>query len=180
MTHPDDGPDVTLLVTAERRRCEDAGEARADHDRGVRRLARAVVAGTLSTLPNGTRLEGCMSIDATIARANRYLNGTTTSDVADVLKWREELRSGGQPVGARALSRKLAERLIAGDEMRADEVDAIWKACKQDEAFSYARRVLARLRAATSNITPAKPGSRVSSPQKLQEQAAMKIGRAHV
>jgi len=116
-----------------------------------------------------------MSINDTILRANDYLKGRGTPDVGDVLAWRKELRSGGQPALARGLSRKLAERFIAGNEMRFDEADAIWKACKTDEAFSYARRVLGRLisSALHKNITPAKAGVEVSSAQKLLEQAAL-------
>ncbi len=112
-------------------------------------------------------------IDATMQRATLFLEGRT-SDAKDVLAWRKQLRTHGQPVLARALSRILAEQFIQGTALTEDEVDDLWKACKTDEAFSQARRVLKRRRASAANILPARPGSPPPpTAQKLREQAAL-------
>ena len=84
-----------------------------------------------------------MAETTTTADAKRYLEGGF-ADADRVLKWREDLRAQGAPALARALSRRLAERFIGGEALTAKQVDAIWDACKADEAFSHARRVLKR------------------------------------
>lgn len=108
----------------------------------------------------------------TVQRARRYLE-SGTSDPKDVLAMRQQLRTHGHPVLSRALSRKLAERFIAGTSMAMDEVDQLWKACKADEAFSHARRVLKRRRTGAPNIVAPPPGYQPPSAQKLREQAAL-------
>src|SRR3954468_1277169 len=84
-----------------------------------------------------------MAETTTTAAARRYLDGGF-ADVDQVLEWRTQLRDQGAPVLARALSRRLAERFIGGEALSAAQADAIWRACKADEAFSQARRVLKR------------------------------------
>ena len=84
-----------------------------------------------------------MAETTTTADARRYLDGGF-ADVDQVLEWRRQLRDQGAPALARALSRRLAERFIGGDALSAAQADAIWRACKADEAFSQARRVLTR------------------------------------
>jgi predicted acylesterase/phospholipase RssA len=87
-----------------------------------------------------------------IANANRFLEGTLVVDLKDVLEWRKHLRRAKEPALARKLSCKLAEDFIAGKEMSECDVDTLWKACKTDEAFSHARRVLHRRRTNAKNI----------------------------
>ena len=111
-------------------------------------------------------------INETVQHARCYLE-TGASDAKDVLAWREQLRQHGQPVLARALSRRLAERFIAGMSLTVEEVDKLWKACKTDEAFSHARRVLNRRRASAENILAARSDYQPPSAQKLREQAAL-------
>jgi predicted acylesterase/phospholipase RssA len=83
-----------------------------------------------------------MSLEEIAAKARHYLE-SEADDPTMVLKWREALR-GDFPFLARQLSRRLAERLIQGTQMSAEAADGVWRACKTDEAFSHARRVLQR------------------------------------
>jgi predicted acylesterase/phospholipase RssA len=104
--------------------------------------------------------------------AVRYLEGAA-SDAKQVLASRKQLRSSGHPALARALSRKLAERFIAGAAIAMDDVDELWKACKADEAFSHGRRVLRRRRFSAPNVLPAPAAYQQPTPQTLREQAAL-------
>jgi predicted acylesterase/phospholipase RssA len=101
-----------------------------------------------------------------------FLEGEA-ADPKTVLHWRTDLRKAGQPALARALSRKLAERFIGGVSLSVDEVDAVWKACKADEAFSHARRVLRRRQPNASYVRDAPQEYRAPAPQQLREQAAL-------
>jgi len=107
--------------------------------------------------------------------AGQYLDGGHAT-VDDVLEWREELRAEGAPALARALSRRLAENFIKGNALTADQVDAIWKACKADEAFSHARRVLKRRLypdASTTITAPPADPAKAPTKDKLREQLAL-------
>ena len=84
-----------------------------------------------------------MAETTTPADVRRYLDGGI-ADADQVLAWRTELRKQGARTTARALSRRLAEGFIQGQAVTAAQADAIWDACKADEAFSQARRVLKR------------------------------------
>lgn len=108
-----------------------------------------------------------------ISQANAYLGGAPAT-ARTVLKWREALRGGREPALARRLSRKLAEDFIAGWELDERDVDGLWNACKSDEAFSHARRVLHRRLTNTSNVVPAREEyPKRPTPQKLREQSAL-------
>jgi predicted acylesterase/phospholipase RssA len=111
-------------------------------------------------------------VEDVIRKARGFLAGDP-QDPATVLAWRKTLREKGEPALARALSRTLAERFIGGLSLSTDEVDALWKACKTDEAFSHARRVLHRRRTRAAHIRPAAPGYEPPTPQKLREQLAL-------
>lgn len=108
--------------------------------------------------------------DTTVARARQYLGGAH-ADPDHVLGWRRTLRREQQPALARALSRKLAEQFIGGTRLSVKQVDALWKACKTDEAFSHARRVLNRRRSGKNLLDH--PDSGDVSADELREQAAL-------
>ncbi len=108
-----------------------------------------------------------------VSEANAYLDGAPAA-AGTVLKWREALRGGGEPALARRLSRRLAEDFIAGTRLGEVDVDLLWKACKTDEAFSHARRVLHRRVTKASNILPAgEDYKKRPTPQTLREQSAL-------
>lgn len=107
--------------------------------------------------------------------ATRYLAGGVAG-TDTVLGWRTHLRAHQRPALARALSRRLAEGFIAGDELTTDQVDAIWKACRTDEAFSHARRVLKRRvdpLADTRIIAPPADPSTAPTASQLRDQLAL-------
>ena len=108
------------------------------------------------------------------ASATDYLQGGL-ADPDDVLGWRKHLRKNQHPALARALSRRLAERFIGGDAFSADQVDAIWRACKTDEAFSQARRVLKRrvMPDPDTRITAPAVDPRAPDAETLREQLAL-------
>jgi predicted acylesterase/phospholipase RssA len=110
--------------------------------------------------------------EALILNVQEYLRGKP-QDPATVFAWRDELRRREKPALARALSRKLAERFIGGVSLSTEDVDRLWKACKTDEAFSHARRVLHRRRRNDRTIRPAAAGYLGPTPQKLREQEAL-------
>jgi hypothetical protein len=109
-----------------------------------------------------------------VSKATSYLQGGV-ADPNDVLRWRTHLRENQHPALARALSRRLAERFIVGDAFTADQVDAIWKACKTDEAFSQAPRVLKRRvdPGPETQITAPAVKPKAPSPETLREQLAL-------
>lgn len=111
---------------------------------------------------------------AVLERTQAFGPGSTES-TEDVLAWRAALRNAERPAAARALSRKLAEEFIAGRRsMQINEIDVLWKACKADEAFSHARRVLMRRRGGNdARILPADQGYKPPSDQYLREQHAL-------
>ena len=114
-----------------------------------------------------------MTETGAVGNAKRYLAGGS-ANVDDVLAWRLELRAGA-PALARALSRKLAEDFISGEERTADQVDAIWRSCKKDEAFSHARRLLRRRTDPKTRTISRPPANHETapSPQELIEQFAL-------
>jgi predicted acylesterase/phospholipase RssA len=103
--------------------------------------------------------------------AQRFLL-TDTCDPSEILEARKQLRPT-HPALARRLSRRLSEKLIRGETMRASDVDVLWKACKTDEAYGLARRVLKRRVDGDAHIVPYPPGSEQPSEQELREQLAM-------
>ncbi len=110
-----------------------------------------------------------------ISQAKRYLDGGV-ADADQVLSWRAELRDKKVPALARALSRRLAAAFIGGEALSTDQVDAIWQACKADEAFSHARRVLKRRYepdASTTIIGPPADPSAAPTKDELREQLAL-------
>lgn len=111
------------------------------------------------------------SIEKTIESAEHFLRGGPYN-AEEVLAWRKDLREQGYPALARSVSRKLAESFIAGASMRCDVVDKLWKACKSDEAYSQARRILLRRRDGAPNIDSVASYAGLS-PQLLREQAAL-------
>ncbi|MBL8343474.1 MAG: patatin-like phospholipase family protein [Rubrivivax sp.] len=116
------------------------------------------------------------TIQDVVDSARHYLH-TKQGEPHQVLAWRDRLRQAGQPFLARQLSRRLANGFIQGDEVAEDDVDALWKACKADEAFSQARRVLRRRAAGVAHIlprrTPVDPKRPPPSAQRLREQLAL-------
>lgn len=110
--------------------------------------------------------------DTLAENAKRFLSGDP-EDPTRILEWREQLRASGEPALARALSRKLAEQFIRGLSLSTEEVDKLWKACKTDEVFSHARRVLHRRRTGVANMRPASQDYVGPTAQKLREQAAL-------
>lgn len=112
---------------------------------------------------------------AMVAQARRFLADGKLGDgeVATLLALRQALRPS-HPALARQLSRRLAERLIQGEAMTVTEVDTLWQACRTDEAFSHARRLLRRRRESAPQIGPARPGDTAPvAAQTLREQHAM-------
>lgn len=108
-----------------------------------------------------------------VETARRFLTGGA-GEVAAMLALRLALRPS-HPTLARQLSRRLAEQLIQGRPMAVTDVDQLWKACKTDEAFSHARRVLRRRLDNAPHIGPPPPGD-TSAPEaahKVREQLAL-------
>ncbi len=112
--------------------------------------------------------------DRLYAEVDGFLNGNPQNPTTAFL-WRQELRRRGQPALARALSRRLAEKFISGEAMSINDVDTLWKACKADELFSQARRILLRRsgRVESGNITSATGDYKGPSQQTLLEQTAL-------
>lgn len=109
---------------------------------------------------------------AMVEQARRFL-ASGVGEAGVVLALRQALRPT-HPALARRLSRRLAERLIGGTPMTVTEVDTLWQACKTDEAFSHARRLLRRRREGAPQIDPARPGDPAPvAAQTLREQHAM-------
>lgn len=107
-----------------------------------------------------------------VEQARRFIAGGQ-GEVAAMLTLRQGLRPQ-HPALARQLSRRLAERLIQGKAMTVTEVDALWQACRTDEAFSHARRLLRRRREGAPQIGPARPGDPAPvDAQTLREQHAL-------
>lgn len=112
---------------------------------------------------------------AMVEQARRFLadGKLGEGEVGALLALRQALRPQ-HPALARQLSRRLAERLIQGQAMTVTEVDALWQACRTDEAFSHARRLLRRRREGAPQIGPARPGDPAPvGAQTLREQHAM-------
>jgi hypothetical protein len=119
-------------------------------------------------------------IEAHVEEARRYLSDGNL-DASNVLDLRQRLHAAGYPTLARALSRRLAERFIDGKQMTITEVDRLWRACKTDEDFSHARRILWRRRTPNlANILPETSDAGLPTPptaQVLQEQHALAISK---
>jgi len=108
-----------------------------------------------------------------VSLARPYLDGGR-ADADQVIAWRKALRQGS-PAIARALSRRLAEDFISGQALSADQVDEVWRACKTDEAFSHARRVLRRRYQPDPDTPISKPPEHPKAPTEdaLREQLAL-------
>lgn len=93
-----------------------------------------------SAAPVAPAAENSSALD----RANEFLRNETAWEPDQVLDCYDEL-SRGEPVIATRLARELATRFLRRQQTMTEQtVDRLWKACKQVEAFGFARRILGR------------------------------------
>lgn len=108
-----------------------------------------------------------------VMAARGYMEGQADRDPEDMLDLRDDL-ARSEPVVASQLTRELARRFLQGKKrMSYQAVDRLWKACKDVEAFGFARRILKRRREGTADIMGEKHYKDAPGELKLRQQHAL-------